>query len=55
MERGEGRAQLIYQKIAASITTAADIATEEDRHEEDFVKIINEERLNCVIHRHHFN
>jgi VIT1/CCC1 family predicted Fe2+/Mn2+ transporter len=48
MERGEGRIQLIYQKIAASIPAAVDIANKEDRHEEELIKMINEERLNYI-------
>ncbi len=48
MEKGEGQAQINYRDIAGSIPEALEIAKEEDRHEEELIKIIEEERLHYV-------
>jgi VIT1/CCC1 family predicted Fe2+/Mn2+ transporter len=48
MENGEGQAQINYRDIAGTIPGAVEIAEEEDRHEEELVNIIEEERLHYV-------
>jgi VIT1/CCC1 family predicted Fe2+/Mn2+ transporter len=48
MEKGEGKAQRTYVDISAHIPEALDIAKEEDEHEAQLVRMINEERLNYV-------
>jgi VIT1/CCC1 family predicted Fe2+/Mn2+ transporter len=48
MERGEGKAQETYRDIADSVPQALDIAKEEDEHEEQLVRMLDEERLNYV-------
>jgi VIT1/CCC1 family predicted Fe2+/Mn2+ transporter len=48
MERGEGKAQTIYQDISKAFPQALDIANEEDEHEEQLIQMIDEERLNYV-------
>jgi rubrerythrin len=45
MEKGEGQAQINYRDIAESIPEAIKIAEEEDKHEEELVGMIEEERL----------
>ncbi|MBN1375029.1 MAG: VIT1/CCC1 transporter family protein [Dehalococcoidia bacterium] len=48
MERGEGKAQTIYQEISHSMPEALDIAKEESVHEAQLLQMIDEERLNYV-------
>lgn len=48
MERGEGKAQTNYRDISARVPQAMDIAEEEDKHEEQLIQMIDEERLNYV-------
>jgi VIT1/CCC1 family predicted Fe2+/Mn2+ transporter len=48
MEKGEGQAQINYRDIAESIPEAIKIAEEEDKHEAELIKIIEEERLHYV-------
>ena len=48
MEKGEGKAQITYQDIAMSIPEASDVVKEEHGHEDELIKMINEERLNYV-------
>ncbi len=46
MENGEGKAQITYQAIAKSVPEASDVVKEEHEHEDELIKMINEERLN---------
>jgi len=48
MERGEGRAQTVYREIAEVMPQALQIAEDEDEHERQLIRMINEERLNYV-------
>jgi VIT1/CCC1 family predicted Fe2+/Mn2+ transporter len=48
MEKGEGQAQINYREIAESIPEAISIAEEEDKHEEELIGMIEEERLEYV-------
>jgi VIT1/CCC1 family predicted Fe2+/Mn2+ transporter len=48
MERGEGEAQIMYRDISGSFPQALDIAREEDEHEDQLIRMINEERLSYV-------
>jgi len=48
MERGEGRAQIMYWDIGQILPEALDISKEEDEHEYELIKMINEERLNYI-------
>ncbi len=48
MEKGEGQAQINYREIAKSIPEAIIIAEEEDKHEEELIGMIEEERLEYV-------
>lgn len=48
MERGEENANLNYSEIAKEIPEAKTIADEEDRHEEELIGMIHEERLHYV-------
>jgi VIT1/CCC1 family predicted Fe2+/Mn2+ transporter len=48
MEKGEGRAQVIYTDIAKNIPAVLDIVEEEDKHEDELIQMINEERLNYI-------
>jgi VIT1/CCC1 family predicted Fe2+/Mn2+ transporter len=48
MERGEGEAQTMYRDISKAFPQALDIAKEEDEHEEQLIRMIDEERLNYV-------
>ncbi len=48
MENGEGRAQINYRDIADSVPGAIKIAEEEDKHEDELICIIEEERLHYV-------
>ena len=48
MEHGEGKAQVTYRDISDSIPQALGIAEEEDKHEDELLKMINEERLNYI-------
>jgi len=45
MENGEGRAQIIYRQLATNLPEALGIAEEEDKHEDELIRMINEERL----------
>jgi VIT1/CCC1 family predicted Fe2+/Mn2+ transporter len=46
MEHGEARAQITYYDISSSMLQALAIAEEEDKHEDELIAMINEERLN---------
>jgi VIT1/CCC1 family predicted Fe2+/Mn2+ transporter len=48
MERGEGEASDLYHEISLTIPQAKDIALEEDEHEDELIRMINEERLNYI-------
>jgi VIT1/CCC1 family predicted Fe2+/Mn2+ transporter len=48
MERGEGQAQVTYKSIAATISEARRIAEDEDRHEQELLGLLDEERLRYV-------
>jgi vacuolar iron transporter family protein len=45
MEHGEGEAQETYRSVSDSFPEAMDIAHEEDEHEEQLIRMIDEERL----------
>ncbi len=45
MEEGEERAQAAYAEIAHFVPEASDIALDEHRHEQELVRLIDEERL----------
>lgn len=48
MEKGEGVAKNIYRDLSASVPEALKIAEEEDKHEEELIGMIEEERLEYV-------
>lgn len=48
MERGEGNASETYQSITAEIPEAERIARDEDRHEQELLGMLDEERLQYV-------
>jgi VIT1/CCC1 family predicted Fe2+/Mn2+ transporter len=48
MENGEGQAQITYREIAGIIPEAAFIAQDEDKHEQELIGMIEEERLEYV-------
>ena len=48
MERGEDTAQVFYRNLAGSFPRAADIAKEEDVHEEQLIRTFDEKRLNYI-------
>lgn len=48
MERGEVEAQDIYQDISREIPAAGKIVDDEDRHEEELIALLEEERLQYV-------
>ena len=48
MESGEAQAQINYMEIARSIPDAEPIALDEDRHEEELIALLDEERLRYV-------
>jgi VIT1/CCC1 family predicted Fe2+/Mn2+ transporter len=48
MERGEGRAQIAYGKIAKEIPEVEKIIEDEDSHEQELIELIQEERLNYI-------
>ncbi|MBC7131430.1 rubrerythrin family protein, partial [Candidatus Bathyarchaeota archaeon] len=48
MERGEEKAQTIYEKIAKLLPEAKSIVNDEDEHERLLVDLIDEERLKYV-------
>jgi VIT1/CCC1 family predicted Fe2+/Mn2+ transporter len=48
MENGEKTATAVYSAIAADMPEALDIAREEDEHEQQLIRMINEERLDYV-------
>jgi vacuolar iron transporter family protein len=48
MERGEDKAQDNYRSLAVKVPQAMDTARDEDEHEAQLIKLIDEERLNYV-------
>jgi VIT1/CCC1 family predicted Fe2+/Mn2+ transporter len=48
MEHGEAKAQVTYHDISDNVFQALAIAEEEDKHEDELIKMINEERLNYI-------
>jgi len=48
MEKGEDRAQVIYERISKSVPDAESIVEDEDRHEKELIELIDEERLRYV-------
>jgi len=48
MEQGEESAQAGYEHLAGSVPQAASISDEEQRHEQELIAMINEERLQYV-------
>lgn len=48
MEQGEEQAQVVYEQISHDIPTAKRIVEDEDRHEEELIEMIDEERLKYV-------
>lgn len=48
MERGEEKAQDIYEKISASVPEAKKIQQDEDEHETQLIALLDEERLKYV-------
>ncbi|MEM3591513.1 MAG: VIT1/CCC1 transporter family protein [Candidatus Bathyarchaeia archaeon] len=48
MERGEEKAQVIYEKIAERIPEASRIVEDEDSHEKELMGLIDEEKLRYV-------
>jgi VIT1/CCC1 family predicted Fe2+/Mn2+ transporter len=48
MERGEGQAQVTYERIARTIPEARRVAEDEDRHEQELLGLLDEERLRYV-------
>lgn len=45
MELGEVKAQRVYQKISQVLPAAGDIAKDEEEHERELIRLIDEERL----------
>lgn len=48
MEKGEEKAQTTYEKISASVPSAKHIVEDEDKHEQELLDLIDEERLRYV-------
>jgi VIT1/CCC1 family predicted Fe2+/Mn2+ transporter len=48
MEKGEEQAQINYMEIAEYIPEAEQIAEEEEKHENELINLLDEERLNYV-------
>jgi VIT1/CCC1 family predicted Fe2+/Mn2+ transporter len=48
MEKGEERAQTLYERISESVPLAKNIVRDEDEHERQLVDLIDEERLRYV-------
>ena len=48
MERGEKQAQKLYQEISQVVPEAMNIHSDEDRHEQELIHMINEEKLQYV-------
>jgi VIT1/CCC1 family predicted Fe2+/Mn2+ transporter len=48
MERGEEKAQTTYEKISEFVPSAKEIVEDEDKHEQELIDLIDEERLRYV-------
>ena len=48
MERGEERAQRIYNRILKYVPSARHVIDEENRHERELINLIDEERLHYI-------
>lgn len=48
MERGEANAQVVYKTLAGAVPDVARIIADEDKHEEQLIGLIDEERLRYV-------
>ena len=48
MERGEEKAQTLYERITEKLPEAEEIVEDEDEHEKELLDLINEERLKYV-------
>jgi len=48
MENGEGGAQVAYKKISSVIPEAADVKKQEEEHESELIKMLDEKRLNYM-------
>ncbi|MEM2926021.1 MAG: VIT1/CCC1 transporter family protein [Candidatus Bathyarchaeia archaeon] len=48
MEKGEEKAQILYEKISKSIQDAQEIIEDENEHEKQLINLIDEERLRYV-------
>ena len=48
MEKGEGKAQVIYEEIAKYVPAALEIEKDEKEHEKKLIDLIDEERLRYV-------
>jgi VIT1/CCC1 family predicted Fe2+/Mn2+ transporter len=48
LEKGENQAQLDYQPVVEHIPHAATIIADEDRHEQELIGMLNEERLQYI-------
>jgi len=45
MERGESKAEASYEELARSVPQAIEIARDEEKHEKELIRLIDEERL----------
>jgi len=45
MERGESKAEANYEELARSVPQAIEIARDEEKHEKELIRLIDEERL----------
>lgn len=48
MEKGEGQALDVYQELEGEVPEVAEIIPDENRHEDDLIKLIDEQRLRYV-------
>jgi len=45
MEKGEKNAQIVYEKISKEVSEAKNIKQEEEKHEQELIDLLNEEKL----------
>jgi rubrerythrin len=48
MEKGEEKAQTTYEKVSEVVPSAKEIVEDEDEHEVELIKLLDEERLRYV-------
>ena len=48
MEKGEGQAQDVYRELEGEVPEVAEIIPDENRHEDDLIKLIDEQHLRYV-------